>query len=70
MNEYYRPAAPFKRYKREINGHQLVGRSREMLCGSGYVRSLISDAAPYECTLQEQSPVAPSAMRYQETKLH
>ena len=45
------------------NGHQLVGRRREMLCQDDHARSFISDIARYECTLKEQSPVVLLSLR-------
>ena len=43
----------------KVNGDQLAGRSRR--CRDDHVISFISDVARYECSLKEQSPVAPLA---------
>ena len=47
--------------RKKSSGHKFVVRSREMLCQGDHERSFNSDVAQYECTLKEQSPVAPSA---------
>ena len=62
MTEQFHSAAPSSNTsKEEVNGHQHVGISRQMLCGGDHVRSLVCDAARYLCILKEQWPPQPCA---------
>ena len=53
QNTPAQPSLPKSTTQVEVNGPHFVGRSRQMMCCGGHVRSFVSNGARYECTLKE-----------------